>query len=107
MSGSMGDMSSLLRQAQQMQRELDRVREELKSAVVEGTAGGGAVRIELSGDRKAQSLHISDEAMAQGDKSVLEDLVLAALRDALARAEALADERRDRITGGMQLPGLF
>ncbi len=107
MSGSMGDMSSLLRQAQQMQRELDRVREELKSAVVEGTSGGGAVRIELSGDRKAQALHISDEAMAQGDKGVLEDLVLAALRDALARAETLADERRDRITGGMQLPGLF
>lgn len=107
MSGSLGDMGSLLRQAQEMQRELDRVREELKSAVVEGSAGGGVVRVELSGDRKAQSVHIDPEVLAQGDASVLEDLVLAALRDALSRAQALSDERMGRVTGGMQLPGLF
>lgn len=107
MSGSLGDMGSLLRQAQQMQRELDRVREELRRSVVEGTSGGGAVRVEITGDRRVQSVQISDEAFAGQDKALLEDLLLAALRDGLTKAEALAEESMGRVTGGMNLPGLF
>ena len=107
MSGSFGDMGSLLKQAQQMQRELDRVREELKEAVVVGTAGGDAIRIEISGDRRVRAVEISPDVVAGGDVSTLEDLVLAAMRDALDKAEALAKESMGRVTGGMNLPGML
>ena len=61
MNGAFGDMGSLLKQAQQMQRELDRVREELKTRTVEGTAGGGAVRVTASGDRTVVKVELSAE----------------------------------------------
>lgn len=107
MSGSLGDMGNLLKQAQNMQRELDRVREELREATVEGTAGGGRVRVVLTGDRRVQKVEISQEAMDAGDREALEDLVCAALRDGMDRAQKLAEESLGQVTGGIQLPGLF
>lgn len=107
MSGPMGEMSSLLKQAQQMQKDLDKARAELSVLEVEGTAGGGAVRITVTGDRMVKGVHISDEAFAARDKAMLEDLVQAALRDGLGRAHALAEERMGRVTGGVNLPGFF
>lgn len=107
MSGSLGDMGSLLKQAQEMQRQLDKVREELRTSVVEGTAGGGAVRVHLTGDRKVQKVEIADEVIAAGDREALEDLVLAALRDGLGRAEKLAEDAMGRVTGGVNLPGML
>ncbi len=109
MSGTFGEMGNLLKQAQQMQRELDRAREELKAARVEGTAGGGAVRVEVSGDGMVLKVHIAPEA-AEGtrrDASMLEDLVLAACRDGIQRANVLREERLSRVTGGLNLPGIL
>ena len=110
MSGTFGEMGNLLKQAQQMQRELDRAREELKAARVEGTAGGGAVRVEISGEGMVLKVHIAPEAAADGtrrDASMLEDLVLAACRDGIQRATALREERLARVTGGLNLPGIL
>jgi len=107
MSGSFGELGSLLKQAQQMQRELDRVREELKTRTVEGIAGGGTVRVQVSGDRNVLKIEIAPELLAKPDKALLEDLVLAALRDGLGRASQVSSEAFARITGGIQLPGLF
>lgn len=107
MSGPMGEMGSLLKQAQEMQKALDRAREELREATVEGTAGGGAVRVTVTGDRQVNAIQISDEVYATGDKGMLEDLVVAALRDGLGRAHDLAEERIGRVTGGVSLPGFF
>lgn len=107
MSGSFGEMGSLLKQAQQMQRELDRVRNELRNKTVEGTAGGGVVKVWVTGDRQVTRVEISAEAIKDGDKAMLEDLVLAALRDGIGRASRLADESLAKVTGGMNLPGLF
>jgi hypothetical protein len=101
-------MGNLLRQAQEMQRELDRVKQELKSQVVEGVAGGGIVRVKLTADRQeAHGVEIAAEALRQADRGMLEDLVLAALRDALRKAELQANEAMGRVTGGLNLPGLF
>lgn len=105
MSGAFGDMGNLLKQAQKMQRELDKAREELKSARVEGSAGG-VVRVELSGDGQIQGVHVAPEALT-GDAAMLEDLILAAVRDAQARAGALRKELEGKVTGGFDLPGLF
>lgn len=107
MSGSFGEMGSLLKQAQQMQRELDRVRTELRNKTVEGTAGGGVVKVWVTGDRQVTRVEIAAEAIKDGDKAMLEDLVLAALRDGIGRASRLADESLAKVTGGMNLPGLF
>jgi len=107
MNGGFGDMGSLLKQAQQMQRELDRVREELKTRTVEGSAGGGAVRVTASGDRTIVAIEVSAELLARPDKTLVEDLVLAATRDAQAKAAHLAAEAMTKVTGGIQLPGLF
>lgn len=108
MSGSLGDMGNLLRQAQEMQRELDRVKEDLKNQVVEGVAGGGVVRVEISADRQeAKRVQLSPEVLKHADPATLEDLVLAALRDALRKAERHSAEALSKVTGGLNLPGLF
>lgn len=106
MSG-LGDMGNLLKQAQRMQQELDRVQAELASARVEGSAGGGAVRVTVSGDGQVLKVEVSAQTLAAGDKALLEDLLLAALRDGQGRSQELRKERMGRVTGGLNLPGLF
>jgi len=105
MSGSFGELGSLLKQAQQMQRDLDKVREELRNMTVEGVAQG--VTVLVAGDRQIVKVEISDELLAAGDKGVLEDLLLLALRDGVGKASKLAEEKMGKVTGGVNLPGLF
>ncbi len=107
MSG-LGDMGNLLKQAQEMQRQLDRVRTELRRRTVEGFAGGGVVRVEISADRHdVKHVRVSPEVLRAGDPKLVEDLLVGAIQDALRRA--LDDEREamGQVTGGMHLPGLF
>lgn len=107
MSGSSGDMGNLLKQAQEMQHKLDQVREELKSEVLVGTGGGGVVRVDVNGDGEVQSVHIDEKVAASGDPALIEDLLLAALRDGIGQARRLRKERLGAVTGGLYLPGLF
>jgi len=108
MSGSLGDMGNLLRQAQEMQRELDRVRAELAGDVVEGTAGGGLVRVVVNGEGEVQAVEISDQVLGERpDRNAVEELVLTALRDGISRAATLRKERLSKVTGGLNLPGMF
>lgn len=107
MSGSFDDMGNLLKQAQKMQRALDKVREELRETTVEGTAGGGVVRATVTGDGQVEQIVISEEAMRAGDRRMLEELVLAAVRDGIDRAQRLRHEREAKVTGGLQLPDLL
>jgi len=102
-----GDMGNLLKQAQKMQRDLERAREELKAARIEGTAGGGAVRVESDGDGQILGVKIQPGILAGADAGLIEDLVLAAARDAFAKAAVLRQERLSRISGGLNLPGLY
>jgi DNA-binding YbaB/EbfC family protein len=108
MAGAFGEMGNLLKQAQEMQKQLERLREELDRKQVEGSAGGGAVRIRLSGySKKVMGVDIAAEAVANGDAKLLADMVKGALENALSKAEKLAEETLSRATGGIQLPGLF
>lgn len=107
MSGAFGDMGNLLKQAQEMQRQMDKVREGLTQEVVSGTGGGGVVQAKVNGDGDVLELEISPDVIASGDKALVEDLVLAALRDALGQAARLRKERLSAVTGGLNLPGLF
>jgi DNA-binding YbaB/EbfC family protein len=107
MSG-LGEMGNLLKQAQEMQRQVDRVRGELRTKIVEGRAGGGVVRVEITADRhEVKLVHISPDILKGNEPAMIEDLILGALQDAVKRAEETETEAIGRVTGGMQLPGLF
>lgn len=99
------DLSGLLAQAQQMQEQLAAAQEEAANTVVEGVAGGGAVRIELTGGLEARSVTIDPAALEDGDVELLQDLMLAALRDALAQATELQGDAVPDL-GGLDLGDL-
>ena len=106
MTGSFGEMGNLLKQAQKMQRAMQEAREELSGLTAEGTAGGGVVKVTVSGEGQVEKIEISDEVAKTADRSLLEELVLAACRDAITKAHRMRDERLAKVTGGLQLPGI-
>lgn len=106
-SGGFGDIGSLLRQAQKMQRDMKRVQDELREKIVEGTAGGGAVKATVNGAKELVAVKIQREAMDPSDPGMLEDLVVAAVGAAMKRADELQKAEMNKVTGGMNLPGLF
>lgn len=99
-------MGDLARMAQRMQADMARVQAELATAMVEGTAGGGAVRVMVTGQQEVVSVTIDPEVGQGGDLEILQDLVVAATNDALRRARGLAEEKLGAVTGGLRLPGL-
>lgn len=107
MSGSFGDMGNLLKQAQKMQAEIDRMEAELAEATVEGSSGGGACKAVVTGTGQLRKIEIAEEAFAAADKGLVEEMVTAAVRDGIERARALKKDRMQRAMGGLNLPGMF
>ena len=97
---------NFLKQAQQMQARLAKVQEELETEVVEATSGGGAVKVVATGKQTIESIVIDPGAVDPEDVEILQDMVLAAVNDALAKSQELVQERIGAITGGMKLPGM-
>ncbi len=97
---------NMLRQAQQLQARLAKAQEELENAVVEATAGGGAVKVVITGRLKIQSIEISPEVVSAEDVEMLQDLVMAATNEAVDKAQKMAESSLGAITGGMKIPGL-
>ena len=102
-----GNMNNMIKQAQKMQQDMLRAQEELESKTVEATVGGGSVKVEVSGKKELVSIHIQPEAVDPEDVEMLEDLILAAVNEGMRKAEELAASEMGKITGGMNLPGLF
>src|SRR5579863_3928136 len=100
------NMQQMLQQVQKMQREMEEAQKALEHETVEGTAGGGAVRVQVSGDLRVRSVTIAPEAVDPDDVEMLGDLVLAAINEALRAAQQLAAERLGGATGGLDLGGL-
>ncbi len=96
----------MLRQAQQLQQRMMRVQEELESATVETTAGGGVVKAVVTGKLKLESIEIDPEVVTPDDVGMLQDLVLAAVNDGLDKAQEMAASRMNELTGGLNIPGL-
>ncbi|MCL4368704.1 MAG: YbaB/EbfC family nucleoid-associated protein [Actinobacteria bacterium] len=96
----------LLRQAQQLQAKLAKAQQELEQATVEGTAGGGAVTVVVTGQQKVRSVKISPEVVDPNDVEMLEDLVLAAVNEGLDKSQELAKKMMGSLTGGFNIPGL-
>jgi len=96
----------MMRQLQQMQSKLARAQEELNNLTAEGSAGGGAVKVTISGSLEIRSLKISPEVVDAADVEMLEDLVIAAFNEALQKAQALQSEHMAGLTSGLNLPGM-
>jgi len=102
-----GNMQNLMRQAQLMQQGIARVQAELEDREVSASSGGGMVTAAVTGKKQLKSLLIKPEAVDPDDVEMLQDLVLAAVNEAMAKADALAAEEMAKVTGGMGMPGLF
>lgn len=100
------NISQLTRMAQEMQANMARVQAELKEATVEATVGGGAVRVVMTGAQELRSIEIDPATVDPADVELLQDLVFAAVSDALAQSKRLAEEKMASVTGGLGLPGL-
>ena len=103
----MRGMQDMLRQAQLMQKKMTTVQEELKTREVEGTAGGGMVTVRATGGQQILSVVIDKSVVEAGDVEMLQDLVLAAITDALKKAKSMMEDEMGKITGGMKIPGMF
>ncbi len=97
---------NLAKMAQQMQAEMARVQAELDVLTIDGSAGGGAIKATVSGKQELLSIVIDPEVVDPADVEMLQDLVVAAVNDALAGAKAEAEQRMAAVTGGLRLPGL-
>lgn len=100
-------MGELVRQAQKMQHKMAEVQASLKERVVEGTAGGGMVTVLVDGQQEVKAVKIDPQVIDPDDPAMLEDLILAATRQALKKSKDMAQEEMSKVTGGMSLPGMF
>ena len=96
----------MLDQAKQLQKNMLKLQEELETAKVESSAGGGAVKVVISGKLRLESVTIDPEAVMPEDVNLLEDLVLAAVNEGIDKAQELANTRMSALTGGLNIPGL-
>jgi hypothetical protein len=100
-----GSMQNMLKQAQKMQAEMARVQEELKDERVEASVGGGAVKVTMTGELAVESVVIDPAAVDPDDITMLEDMIGAAVNEAIRQAQDLASRKMGAVTGGLGLPG--
>ncbi len=96
----------MMHQVQKLQEKLAKAQEELNTTIIEASSGGGVVKVTINGQQKIQSIKISPEVIDPDDVELLEDLVLTAVSEAIAKSQQLAAERLGGLTGGLKIPGL-
>jgi DNA-binding YbaB/EbfC family protein len=99
-------MANLQRMAQQMQQEMLRIQTELETLTVDGSAGGGVVKAVATGKQELVSVTIDPAAVDPSDVEMLQDLIVAAVNDALRASRQVAEEKMAAVTGGLRLPGM-
>lgn len=107
MKGFGGGMQQLMRQANQMQSKMKKLQEELAEREFEGSSGGGAVTVKVTGSQVLASVTIDEEVMKSGDVDMLQDLILTATNDALKVSKDTSEQEMSKITGGFPMPGMF
>ena len=98
-------MGNLQRMAQQMQQEMARLEAELRDAQIDGSSGGGVVKAVVTGKQELVSITIDPDAVDPSDVEMLQDLIVAAVNDALGASRRLAEEKMAAVTGGLRIPG--
>ncbi|SHJ68146.1 hypothetical protein SAMN02745165_02934 [Malonomonas rubra DSM 5091] len=100
-------LGNIMKQAQQMQAKMARVQQELEKREVEATAGGGMVTAKVNGKQELLSLNIEKDVVDPEDVEMLQDLVMAAVNEAVKQSQKMIQEEMSKVTGGMNIPGLF
>jgi len=101
------NINKLMKQAQQMQAQIAKMQEELEEKTLEATAGGGVVKVVVNGRQEFLDIKIDPEAVDPDDVEMLEDLILAAVNEALRKVQDMINQEMGKITGGMNIPGMF
>lgn len=104
-----GNMANLMKQAQKMQRQMEEQAKEMETKEFTAAAGGGAVEVTVSGAKKLLKVHLNEEVVDPDDIEMLEDLIVAAVNEAMEKADAESASAMSKFTGGMggTMPGLF
>ncbi len=100
------NMGQLMKQAQQFQSQMAKIQEELAEKTVEASSGGGMVTVAVNGRQEIVSIRIEPEVIDPEDREMLQDLVMAAVNDALARAKEMMNQEMGKLTKGLNIPGL-
>ncbi|MBD2090869.1 YbaB/EbfC family nucleoid-associated protein [Microcoleus sp. FACHB-1515] len=103
--GKMKELADAFKKAQQVQEGAKKLQEELENMEIQGEAGGGLVKVVLSGNQEPRRVEVSPDVLGEGAE-VLSDLVLAAMKDAYNKSTATMRERMEELTGGLNLPGM-
>lgn len=102
-----GSMNNLIKQAQKFQKQMEYMQKDLENKTFEGTAGGGAVTATVSGKREILKVSIEPDVVDPDDVEMLEDLVMLACNEALKKAEEETNSSMGKLTGGLNMPGMF
>ncbi len=102
-----GNMANIMKQAQALQEQMAKIQEQAASKTVQGTAGGGMVTVTVSGAMQVVAVKVDPEVIKSEDADMLQDLIMAATNDALAKARDMMSDEMKGVTGGLGIPGLF
>lgn len=106
--GNMGNMAGMMKKVQKLQADMAQMQEELKKKTIDVSAGGGAVKIVMNGEKQVQSLKIDPAAVNPQDVEMLEDLICAAMNEAVKKVDDMMASEMGKLTGGLNLPpGMF
>ncbi len=105
--GGGANMNQMIKQAQKMQEQMLKMQEELEEKVFEASSGGGVVNVKISGKKELVEINIKPEAVDPDDVEMLQDLIVAAVNEGLRKADESSANEMSKLTGGMNIPGLF
>ena len=100
-------MGQMMKQVQKMQRDMERTQQELESKVFEASAGGGAIHVKVTGKKELVEIRLEPSIVDPDDVEMLQDLILVAVNEAMKNAEEEVSREMGKVTGGMNIPGLF
>ena len=103
----MGNMGKMMKQVQKMQADMAKLQEELVNRTIEASAGGGMVKVVANGKQQVMSIQINPEAVDPEDVDMLQDMIMAAVNEALRQSQEMVSQEMSKITGGVNIPGLF
>lgn len=102
-----GNMNQMIKQAKKMQEQMIKMQEEMEEKVYDASSGGGAVSVKMNGKRELQEIKLSPEVVDPDDIEMLEDLIIASINEVLRKVEENSADEMSKLTGGINIPGLF
>ncbi|SHK41676.1 hypothetical protein SAMN02745883_02003 [Caminicella sporogenes DSM 14501] len=102
-----GNMNNMLKQVQKMQKQIEKIQSEIEERELEVTAGGGAITVKINGKKELLDIKIDPDVVDPDDVEMLQDLIVAAVNEAMRKVEEMAAKEMNKVTGGINIPGLF